>query len=115
MRIGELAKRSGLSRDTLRFYEKHGLLHSTPSATPTNSYRVYPEEALITLEQIGDAQAAGMTISDLVIFLGQLDAADPEDFDGEAFLQERIDEVETRITRAHRFLAALRAAKQALS
>ena len=115
MRIGELARRSGLSRDTLRFYERQGLIRSGPGPDNTNSYRDYPEDALITLEQIADAQAAGISIAELVMLLGQLDAADPDSFDGEAFLQDRIDEVEARIARAERFLDSLKQAKAALA
>ncbi|MEK0164166.1 MerR family transcriptional regulator [Phaeobacter sp. JH20_36] len=114
MRIGELARLSGVSRDTLRFYERQGLIHSAPGAEPTNSYRDYPEEALITLEQIADAQAAGISIADLAILLSQLEAAEPESFDGVAFLDSRIAEVEARIQRAERFLTSLRQARDAL-
>lgn len=115
MRIGELSKRSGVSRDTLRYYEKQGLIQSRDGPDPTNSYRDYPEDALITLEQISDAQAAGLSIADLTILLSQLSAEDPDAFDGEAFLQHRIDEVEQRIQRANRFLQSLKDAKAALS
>lgn len=115
MRIGELARRSRLSRDTLRYYERLGLIGSRPGDEATNSYRDYPEETMFTLEQIADAQAAGLSIAELSVFLGQLDAEDAETFDGEVFLQARIDEVEARIGRAERFLAALKAAKAALA
>ncbi len=115
MRIGELSRRSGLSRDTLRYYERQGLIRSEPGPEASNSYRDYPEDAVLTLDVIADAQAAGMTIADISMLLGQLDAADVEDFDGEAFLQERIQEVEARIERSQRFLASLRAAKDALA
>ncbi|MGR3759943.1 MerR family transcriptional regulator [Roseobacteraceae bacterium NS-SX3] len=114
MRIGELSRRSGLSRDTLRFYERQGLIRSAPGPEPTNSYRDYPEETLIALEQIADAQAAGISIADLTILLGQLEAADPDSFDGVAFLDARIAEVEARIGRAGRFLDCLRQARDAL-
>ncbi|WP_372574512.1 MerR family transcriptional regulator [Ruegeria jejuensis] len=115
MRIGELSKRSGLSRDTLRFYEKQGLIQSHAGAAATNNYRDYPEDTLIQLEQIADAQAAGMSIADLILFLSQLEAADCEDFDGEAFLQARIDEVADRVKRSERFLDSLRRAKLVLA
>lgn len=115
MRIGELSRRSGLSRDTLRFYERQGLIRSRPGPDSSNSYRDYPEDTVASLEQIADAQAAGMTIADLTLFLGQLEAADAEDFDGEAFLTDRITEVEARIRRSRRFLTALRAARTALA
>ena len=115
MRIGELARRSRLSRDTLRYYERLGLIASQAGAEATNSYRDYPEETVFALDQIADAQAAGLSIAELSVFLGQLDAEEAEEFDAEAFLQTRIDEVEARIERATRFLAALRAAKAALA
>ncbi|HBS03839.1 MAG TPA: MerR family transcriptional regulator, partial [Leptospiraceae bacterium] len=42
MQIGELGRQSGLSRDTLRFYEKEGLLGKVPRLE--NGYRDYPPE-----------------------------------------------------------------------
>ena len=42
MQIGELATATGLSRDSLRFYEKRGLLRARRDA---NGYRNYPPEA----------------------------------------------------------------------
>ena len=71
MRIGELAKRAEVSRDTIRFYERHGLIRSRQDPEADNNYRIYPEDALITLEVIRDAQAAGLSIADITIFLCQ--------------------------------------------
>ncbi|MBW8639929.1 MerR family transcriptional regulator [Hoeflea sp. WL0058] len=115
MRIGELAKRTGLSRDSIRFYEKNGLIRSDPGDEPSNNYRDYPEDLLPTLEMIAEAQAAGFTISELRRFMAQLDAASIHDFDGEAFLQGKIEEVERNIIRSKRFLETLKAAKSALA
>ncbi len=115
MRIGELAKRSGLSRDTLRFYERQGLIGSAPEPGKTNNYRQYPDETLITLEWIAEAQAAGLTLAELTVLLGQLEADAGEDFDGFAFLDARIAEVEARIVRSKRFLATLMQTRDALA
>lgn len=65
MRIGELATRSGLTRDTIRFYERNGLISSSPSESATNSYRDYPEEALTWLVFLTGAREAGLSIADL--------------------------------------------------
>ena len=65
MRIGELAERSGVSRDTIRFYERHGLLRSEAGASATNRYRDYPEENLHMLTFFAQAREAGMSIADL--------------------------------------------------
>ena len=113
MRIGELAKRSGLSRDTIRFYERAGLLDSRPEPGASNSYRDYPEETLLTLEVISDAQAAGMSLADLTVFLAELTVI-KDGFDGEAFLTGKIAEVEVRMARARRFLRMLKDARNAL-
>jgi DNA-binding transcriptional MerR regulator len=43
MQIGTLSTRTGLSRDSLRFYEKRGLL---PARRAINGYRDDPEEAV---------------------------------------------------------------------
>ncbi len=113
MRIGELAKRTGLSRDTIRFYERRGLIVSEPESGGTNSYRSYPEEAVLTLELIREAQDAGMTLADLTVFMAQVGADDSED--GEAFLDAKIAEVEARIARSQRFLKTLRQTRAALA
>ncbi len=114
MRIGELSKRSGLSRDTLRFYERQGLIASTPEPGASNSYRDYSDETLITLDWIAEAQSAGMTLADLTILLSQLEADGGEDFDGFAFLDAKIAEVEARIAQSRKFVATLRQTRAAL-
>ena len=48
--IGQLAKLAGISTKTLRVYERKGLL--TPERNADNSYRLYGEEAVRTLEKI---------------------------------------------------------------
>ncbi len=115
MRIGELAQRSGLSRDAIRFYERNGLIRSGPGPDPSNNYRDYPEDCVPTLDMIREAQAAGFTISELKSFMRQLDKASTTDFDGEAFLQQKIEEVEENIRRSKRFLKTLKKAKAALA
>ncbi|QBY00144.1 MerR family transcriptional regulator [Rhodophyticola sp. CCM32] len=114
MRIGELAKRSGFSRDAIRFYERNGLI-SADTREGENNYKSYPEEAVLTLEVVRDAQAAGVSIGDLSIILSQLAAEDSDSFDGDAFLADKIAEVEDRIAASQRFLETLRVTRKALS
>ena len=65
MRIGELAERSGVSRDTVRFYERNGLIRSVSGQSDTNNYRDYPDDNLIRLEFFTKAREAGMSIADM--------------------------------------------------
>ncbi len=114
MRIGELAKQSGVSKDTIRFYERFGLITSSASNTQTNRYREYSEDALFTIDLIADAQAAGLTIAEFSMILAQLNAQTDDDFDGEAFLTEKITQVQTRIEQSKRFLTTLKQTRKAL-
>lgn len=69
VRIGELSARSGLSRDTLRYYERFGLLPKPPRAS--GGVRLYPLATLDHLRFIRRAQSVGLTldeIRDLVTF-----------------------------------------------
>ncbi len=113
MRIGELSKKSGVSRDTIRFYEKQGLLQCE-AREAANNYKSYPEDAVVAISVIRDAQAAGMSIGDLTVFLSQLHAAYGDDFDGFMFLDEKIRETEERIAASERFLDVLKRTRKAL-
>ena len=115
MRIGELARRTGFSRDAIRFYERNGLISAQENREETSNYKSYPEDAVMTLEVVRDAQSAGLSIGDLSIFLGQLAAEDADNFDGDAFLAAKIAEVEARIAASERFLQTLRETRHALA
>src|SRR5262245_22111695 len=57
--IGELSKKSGLTRDTLRFYEKEGILQSKRLG---NNYRAYGLEELARLRFVENARASGFSL-----------------------------------------------------
>lgn len=63
MKIGELAKRSGLSAATIRFYESKGLISAV--SRKSNGYREYPLEALAVLTIIASAQRTGFTLDEI--------------------------------------------------
>ncbi|OAN71166.1 hypothetical protein A8B82_21290 [Sulfitobacter sp. EhC04] len=115
MRIGELARRAEVSRDTIRFYERHGLIRSDIDPEASNSYRIYPEDTLLTLDVIRDAQAAGLSIADITLFIGQYMAQDSEAEDMQRFLDDKIAEVAARLAASQRFLTLLEQTKQALA
>ncbi len=115
MRIGELARRTGFSRDAIRFYERQGLISAEESREKTSNYKSYPEGAVMTLEVVRDAQSAGMSIGDLTIFLSQLASENDDDFDGDAFLASKIEDIEARIAASERFLQTLRETRHALA
>ncbi|MGV9428304.1 MerR family transcriptional regulator [Streptomyces sp. NPDC003656] len=60
MRIGELSRRTGASRRSLRYYEEQGLL--VPSRLP-NGYRDYGERTVPTVRRIQILLSAGLSTS----------------------------------------------------
>lgn len=68
MLIGELSKRTGLSRDTIRFYEKESLVKPRKRARSpvwTNDYKDYPEEAVADLLFVQRTKVLGFTLSEI--------------------------------------------------
>jgi MerR family copper efflux transcriptional regulator len=76
IKIGELAARCGVSPDTIRFYEREGLL---PAPRRTESgHRIYDREAFQRLQFIRRAQGIGLTLHDIGEILLLRDRKDPQ-------------------------------------
>jgi DNA-binding transcriptional MerR regulator len=69
LQAGELARRTGVSKDALRFYERQGLL-PRPERLP-NNYRVYPPQAVERVLWIRRVLAAGFTVEELSRILAE--------------------------------------------
>ncbi len=67
MKIGELAKQSGLSAHTLRFYEKQGLI--SPSTRSESNYRIYNQNDLSTAKFIKRSRDMGFSLEEVEVFL----------------------------------------------
>ena len=68
IRAGELARKSGVSTDTLRHYERKGVLPKPRRST--NGYREYPPEALARVLLVRRALSFGFTLDELARVLG---------------------------------------------
>ena len=105
MRIGEITRLTGVSKDTVRFYERQGLLDEAPQPGLTNNYKEYSAQALRRIELIGHAKALGFTLKEIaeVIAVWQenaLDAATKRDM-----LETKIAQIDDKA----RSMAELRA------
>ena len=63
LQIGQVARRTGLSIDAIRFYEREGLL--PPPSRTQGGYRVYREREVADLEFIQRAQQLGFSLSEI--------------------------------------------------
>jgi MerR family transcriptional regulator, copper efflux regulator len=66
MLINELAKRTGVSIPTLRYYENYGLFEGlTDEAVQTNNYKQYDESLIGKIDWIREAKKAGFTLAEI--------------------------------------------------
>ncbi|MEU9336945.1 MerR family transcriptional regulator [Streptomyces sp. NPDC048290] len=75
MRVGELARRSGTSTRTLRYYEAQGMLMS---ARLSNGYREYDECAIERVAQIRTLLDAGLSTRVIKVIIPCFEGAGPE-------------------------------------
>lgn len=72
MRISEIVTKSGMSKDTIRFYEKKGLIKVERSDSEWNNYKNYTEEVLDQLLLIKKAKGFGFTLNEISELLALL-------------------------------------------
>lgn len=65
MLIGELSKQSGLSKDTLRFYEKLGLISAQDKPAGTRIYKNFPPETVERLAMISQGKKLGFSLAEI--------------------------------------------------
>ena len=110
MTIGELSRKSGIPSQTLRFYEREGILPA-PSRIGSGRYRDFDESALRTLRFVNEAKEAGFTLRQI------RELFDAKDTTAEcgtvlALINHRLVDVRKRIQQLDRFRHNLSALKK---
>ena len=62
--IGQVARRASVGVETVRFYEREGLLNR-PARSPSSGYRLYEDEVVARLQFILRAKALGFTLNEI--------------------------------------------------
>lgn len=100
LRPRDLARTAGVSTDTLRHYERLGIL-GKPPRTPGN-YRSYPPDAVARLALIRNALAVGFTLRELTDILRERDAGGAPCKRVAALAVKKIGLVDTQIAELRR-------------
>ena len=103
--IGKIAKRAGVSIETLRFYEKQGLLEP-PRRTESN-YRIYPEEEITRLRFIKRAKTLGFSLREIRELLSLRHDPRATKADVKQRTEAKIEDIKERIDDLTRMLKAL--------
>src|SRR5829696_8755819 len=108
LRVAELARVVGVAPDTIRYYERAGLL-PPPARTPAG-YRAYDDSAVDRLRFIQGARRLGLRLRDVAELLTVRDTGVCTCEPAEQLLRRRLAEVDAEMTR----LAQLRTQMQAM-
>ena len=107
LKIGELAKLMEVSQDTLRFYEKHGLL--APSLRSQAGYRLYSQADVERVGFILSAKRVGFTLNEIHDLLGlEVTKDDKSCEDVKRFVDEKLDNLNQRIGEMQRIKKTLK-------
>ena len=99
--IGELVEQAGVNRETLRYYERRGLLK--PARRTASGYRVYDRESAARLLFIKRAQGFGFSLEEIRDLLA-MKPENPQSCNRVMnMLDEKIDELAERIREMRRF------------
>ena len=104
MTIGQLAKAAGVGVETIRYYQRRGLL-ATPSR-PSGGQRHYAETMLRDLAFIRRAQQLGFSLEQVKELMAIADGSHCSE--GLAFARSKLDELQVRVTELNRMRRQLR-------
>ena len=101
LKIGDVARLSGVGIETLRFYEKQGLLtHAT--RTPAG-YRLYSQEVLERLEFIKRAQVLGFTLAEIAHLIKEKESGISPCADVRDIVRKRLVELDEQMREMRRY------------
>src|SRR5262245_22960400 len=104
MKIGEVAKRSGVRIDTLRYYERRGLIDEPERLH--SGYREYGEDVPQVIRFIKRAQELGFTLTEVQDLLALRDGAGGDRAAARGVAEAKLVEIDRKI----RALQAMRGA-----
>ena len=103
--IGALAKKARVGVETVRFYERRGLVRRP--ARPRAGYRAYPEEAIGRIRFIRNAQALGFTLHEVKELLALRVTAGTSCAAVRSRASAKVSDVKRRLTDLERIRMAL--------
>lgn len=98
LRIGQLAKRTGVRAKTIRYYEQIGLLPKVPR--DSSGYRRYPETEIARLRLVSRSKLLGLSLGEIKEIVGYIadGHCDAVQTRLTALISEKLDEIDAKIS-----------------
>ncbi|WP_214629662.1 Hg(II)-responsive transcriptional regulator [Paenibacillus agaridevorans] len=94
-RSGDISKLCNVNKETLRYYERKGLIHEPVRSDA--GYRLYPEDTINRIMFIKRIQELGFTLSEIDKLLGVVDKDDVRCADMNDFVVQKLEDVQSKI------------------
>jgi DNA-binding transcriptional MerR regulator len=101
--IGKIARAANVSADTVRYYERIGLISAPPRAK--SGYRAYSEADLRRLILIRGAREIGFSIEEIAELMTLQPGIDGTDVQN--VIRKRLESIERKLAQLHQWRAAL--------
>ena len=106
MRIGELSKHTGFQVETLRYYEKQGLIE--PIGRTQSGYREYDKESLKQLNFIQQAKSVGFSLNEISELLTLRVERDQHSCNEvKTIAEQKLEQIENKINELNKMRDAL--------
>ncbi|RMD89859.1 MAG: MerR family transcriptional regulator [Calditrichaeota bacterium] len=106
MKIGELAKSAGVNIETIRYYERRGLIPEPPRRE--SGYRIYSDEDLQRLLFIRRAKELGFSLNEIKELLTLRMDPETTSYDFHQAVQVKLEKIEEKIIELQRIHKALK-------
>jgi DNA-binding transcriptional MerR regulator len=98
MKIGEIAAKTGVTRDAVRLYEKLGLLNNVTRPYQYNNYKDYGAENVYRIHMIKEMQKIGLKLRECKGVIEALVNNEMDVASRKQFIQDKINEVGQKIS-----------------
>lgn len=103
--IGKLSKMAGVTNDTVRFYERYGLID--PVGRSNSNYRLYREEDAVRLRFIKRGKELGFSLKEIKDLLALNEDPNATKADIRARTKKKAEDIKQKIHELSRILTAL--------
>ncbi len=107
MKIKEVVSKTGISRDTIRLYERMGLLVDITQPYKKNSYKEYGEKNIDRIDLIKYSQSLGFSLKECKHIIDSLESGQLDKKEKNKLIANKLEEIDKRIGELKKFRVLL--------